>query len=262
MVSAALVLRQLARRERIAAPVALVAAHPDDETIGAGASLRLFSNLTLVHVTDGAPRALGDARAAGFTTAAAYGAARRGELAAALRIAAAGARLVCLDVPDQGASDHLGAIADRLAALFAEHGTALVITHAYEGGHPDHDAAAFAVHAAAGRGNGPAVLEMAGYHADPAGGMRVGRFLPGGATPTTVALDAGERAVKRAMLDSFGSQRATLTPFGTATEVFRPAPPYDFAQPPHAGPLHYERHDWGMTGPRWRALARQAAARA
>jgi LmbE family N-acetylglucosaminyl deacetylase len=42
----------------------------------------------------------------------------------------------------------LAPVARRLADLFARKGTGIVLTHAYEGGHPDHDAAAFAVHAA------------------------------------------------------------------------------------------------------------------
>ncbi len=37
-------------------PIAIVAAHQDDETIGAGGCLPRFGEVTLVHVTDGAPR--------------------------------------------------------------------------------------------------------------------------------------------------------------------------------------------------------------
>ena len=61
------------------------------------------------------------------------------------------------------------------------------------------------------------------------------------------------------MLACFATQAATLAPFGATYELFRAAPHYDFTQPPHAGALHYERHDWGMTGRRWRSLAAGAA---
>lgn len=251
---------RLRRRERIAEPTAVVVAHPDDETIGAGASLRLFDDLTVVHVTDGAPRRGGDAEAAGHASASAYAAARRAELADAL--AAGRCRAPCLElgVPDQAASDRMAAVADRLAVIFTERGVRAVLTHPYEGGHPDHDATAFAAHLAAGRARPPpALVEMAGYHAGADGGVVTSRFLPGDPAPTVVALDEAERAAKGAMLRCFRSQQATLAIFGCEAECFRPAPRYDFGRPPHPGTLHYERHDWGMTGARWRALAAATA---
>jgi N-acetylglucosamine malate deacetylase 2 len=59
---------------------------------------------------------------------------------------------------------------------------------------------------------------------------------------------------KRAALACFASQRDTLALFDPTRELFRPAPVYDFSQPPHLGQLLYERYDWGMTGERWRAI--------
>jgi len=243
------VLDSLARRASTDLPVAIVAAHPDDETIGAGASLGLFRNLVLIHVTDGAPRAGPDAVAAGFVDGRAYAAARRRELHAALDIAEAFPVLMELGAADQGASLLMPALAEALAALWRRHGTQVAITHPYEGGHPDHDATAFATHA-----TGIAVLEMASYHAGP-DGIETGVFLPNGPAPLVVTLDAAEQARKRAMLGCFMTQHATLAPFGCTHETFRPAPAYAFDRPPHDGILHYERHDWGMTGAEWRMLA-------
>jgi LmbE family N-acetylglucosaminyl deacetylase len=135
----------------------------------------------------------------------------------------------------------------------------VVVTHAYEGGHPDHDAAAFAVQAAAQR-TGVPVLEMAGYHGA-TGSLSVGRFLPppGEAAPETVLrLTPEQQALKRRMLGCFVSQAQVLAAFPTGEERLRPAPRYDFTTPPHSGRLLYETMPWGITGAGFRALAAEA----
>ena len=228
----------------------MVVAHPDDETIGAGGSLHLMPGLLLVHVTDGAPRAMADAARAGFGSPEAYAAARDVELAAALALAGVVPVRVRLGEVDQEVAPRLRAVTERLRALFEDHAVTAVLTHAYEGGHPDHDAVAFAVHAAAG----VPVYEFAGYRAGPGGAMEAQRFLPGPAE-TRIVLSDAEAETKRAMLDCFRSQAATLAPFGASVERFRPAPCYDFSAAPHAGALNYENWGFAMSGARWRELA-------
>jgi LmbE family N-acetylglucosaminyl deacetylase len=244
----------------------LLAAHPDDEVIGAGARLgRLRSTVTIAHVTDGSPRDGRDAQANGFASPQAYSRARRAELDAALALAGIDSgNLIELGFCDQEASIRLIEISRRVAALLRELRPLVLLTHAYEGGHPDHDATAFAAHAAcamlrADSRPAPVLIEMTSYHNSPTG-IETGAFLGAdGHAVTTLALSEQQRARKRQMLDCFTTQRQTLQYFRCDVERFRIAPPYDFCWPPHEGVLYYEMFSWGMTGRRFCELAREAA---
>ena len=68
-----------------------------------------------------------------------------------------------------------------------------------------------------------------------------------------------ERAFKRALLSVYASQTQMLAQFTPDTERVRVAPEYDFREPPHAPPLHYEHYPWGMDGRTFRTLAGKAA---
>src|ERR1043166_7357421 len=60
--------------------VVVVAAHPDDESVGAGGRLNRLRGALFVYLTDGSPRDTSDARRAGYDSREAYAAARREEL--------------------------------------------------------------------------------------------------------------------------------------------------------------------------------------
>ena len=241
-------------------PVAIVVAHPDDETLGCGGLLPRLANVTIIHVTDGAPRSGGDAARQGLATPEDYAALRRRELEAAVELAGIGAdRLVCLDVPDQEAASDLAETTRRLVPLLQ--GLSVVLTHAFEGGHPDHDATAFAVAAAVrllGKG-APEVVEMPFYRADPEGaGWIRQRFAERGPAPRVLQLSEVERAAKLAMLAAHRSQGETLAGFGAADEAYRLAPIHDFAQPANGGAVLYDRYAWRTTSTQFCGLARDA----
>ena len=243
--------------------VAVVVAHPDDETLGCAGILQKLAGATVIVVTDGAPRNLADARKHGFTTAAAYAMARRDELERAMsHVGITAPKLVCLGIPDQQASFVLAPLARTLSLLLAWRGVNAIFTHAYEGGHPDHDAAAFAVHGAARilrrRGMEPLLLEMPFYHLYETAPVlqRFGHDHTSGEVAFPLSPDA--EALKRKMIATYATQAQVLAPFAAGIERFRPAPDYDFAQLPNRGALLYERYDWGMSGKLWQSLAVEA----
>lgn len=244
----------------------IVAAHPDDETIGAGGILGHLPAAVVLHVTSGVPRDRRFFPEGYLDTPAQYAADRRDELVSALSLAGVGLhRLLTLAGVDQEVAFQIAPLARELAGLLDMIAPSLIVTHPYEGGHPDHDATALIVHAAIElvrrrRGAAPSIVEMSSYHAGP-DGLVSGDFLPADGAPiTTIALSDIDRARKQAMIARFHTQRRTLAAFATDVERFRPAPRYDFGAPPHAGPLFYEQMGWPLSGERFRALARQALA--
>lgn len=239
-----------------------VLAHPDDETVGTTFLAARVADAHFVYVTDGAPRDGLDAKAAGFATAGAYARARRRETAAALALAGVSAdRIHFLDFVDQEASLNLAPLTRELLALLRRFQPDAVITHPYEGGHPDHDACAFASHAACRLLDregalAPAIVEFTSYH-NRQGSFGFGEFLADDDTEVVdVPLEPAQQELKRRMMAAHPSQQRVLRSVATEVERYRLAPDYDFTSAPHPGLLLYELLCWNMSGSRWRRLAR------
>lgn len=236
-------------------PALLFYAHPDDETIALGARLARFGNAHMVHVTDGAPHDESVPPAHGLNSLTEYRRVRAEELTHALELAGIpGISRECLEVPDQEASLQLTWLTRRLLLLLRIHQPQVVFTHPYEGGHPDHDACAFAAHHAIAllrlrREPAPILIESPFYHAGPFGqGMETGTFVPAEPEVPEVAVELSpeEQERKQALLDCFATQRDMLGYFPITEERYRIAPAYEFRRPPNSGAVLYDSYSWGV----------------
>jgi len=246
--------------------VLVLAAHPDDETIGASLLLSRFPQSSVAFLTDGAPRdtSLWSAGVNGSRDD--YASTRKQEAIRAFHYAGVSAqRMFWLGAIDQEAAFEMSSLAERFAKLMAEISPAVVVTHAYEGGHPDHDSAAVVARLATSlldNENRPVLLEMTSYHARD-GQCVTGEFLhPESSPEMCFEFSPSDRARKRKMLDAYASQRLVLENFPIDEERLRLAPEYNYGEPPHAGKLWYECMGWPMTASRWRELAATAIAEA
>ena len=153
---------------------------------------------------------------------------------------------------DQDAVFHLAAVLERLTTDLA--GAAVAATQPYEGGHPDHDAAALAVRRAADRLGIP-VVEFACYC--PFHGERVfGRFWPDASSPEqrrAILSDEAERI--EAALAAHRSQVSVFGAWRPAVERWRARPAYDFTAPPLPSAVLYDSFGWALTSARWREAA-------
>ncbi|MFN2513323.1 MAG: PIG-L deacetylase family protein [Pyrinomonadaceae bacterium] len=242
----------------------IIVAHPVDEVIGAGGLISKLKDVTVIHLTDGAPRSEQIAYEAGFEGIAEYTEARRRECISALALVNVPAdHILELDIGDHQAPQFLTELSKKLTTLLQQCAPDVVLTHPYEGGHPDHDAAAFATNAAVrllkrSGFRAPMLFEMA-LHPGRDGEKRVLDFLPSsGRETTTLMLDQEAQDVKRRMYECFATQREALKENPLGPERFRRPPPYDFTMPPQRGKLNYENYDREFSGHEWELLARKA----
>lgn len=235
-------------------PVLVVAAHPDDECVGAATCLLRAgaAAAAVVFLTDGAPR-----HAAWFApgqlgaSRALYRQRRRREAIAALaRLGVPRQRVLFGPITDQELPCQLSNGLRTLQRALRRFRPRWLLVPAYEGGHPDHDAASFLVTqlVASVTGPAPACWEYALYSAPE--GVLGSHVAPPGAGWVRARLSARELRLRRQALCCYRSQTATLEWLRRAPECFRPLPTHDYLRPPAGASPVYEQ--WGMS---WTAEA-------
>src|SRR5260370_9566913 len=129
----------------------------------------------------------------------------------------------------------MGELPCHRAGVFRERAPDLILRQPYEGGHPAHDATAFAVqHAIHVKPlRAPMLIEFASYHRNPSSdSIEVGCFLPErDLAPLRIFLSRHEIEFKRRITSCFVSQTEVLSCFRLDVDGFCPAPAYDFSLP-------------------------------
>jgi N-acetylglucosamine malate deacetylase 2 len=247
-------------------PVLIIAGHPDDEVIGAGSILKKIQNIKIVHVTDGAPCNNYDAHKNGFKDKNEYSSARYNEMLSVLQLLSVNREnYSMIGLPDQGLIYNLQELVHIIYELLNRFEPAVVITHAYEGGHPDHDSIAFAVDFATKQlarndKKYPLIFEMALYHGY-YGVMESNSFIPSTeGKALRLILDEEDKQFKQILYSCYHSQKVIFQYFPAAHEEYRIAPQYNFTEPPHRGKLYYDNFDWGVKSSEWNSIIKEFTA--
>lgn len=226
-----------------------VVAHPDDEVIACGSLLQRMQRAVVVFATDGAPRDEGFWKKYGSREA--YAEVRRQEARRALRKAGASAVFLSDCVPrgiaDQELFRTLPAAIAALERVIAQARPECILTLAYEGGHPDHDAACF-IASVIGRRVSLPVWESPLYHRNADGASVLQAFPRLTGSEVELRSECGLLENKIAMFRAYESQNLALESFRPDYETYRPVAGYDFTRPPLPWKLNYEYWHWPMTG--------------
>lgn len=227
----------------------LLVAHQDDEVIAASRILVAAPHVTLAHATDGVTPRDASARSLGAT--------RDAELAAALDALGCAPERIGFGLPDGGLVEHLAALTAGLVQRLDRFD--VVVTHAFEGGHPDHDARAVALDAACRRvRTAPLRLEFPIY-AREGESARLLAFPSASRDGLKLPLDETAQARKISALAAFASQRHVVERFPTDREALRRAALLKVEAPRDPATLLWARGDRQLEE-RWRKAAMAAVA--
>jgi LmbE family N-acetylglucosaminyl deacetylase len=205
--------------------VLVLVAHPDDETIGCSGLLQRASSALVVFAVDGAPPHYGFEKQYGSLKQ--YSDIRFLEASRALKAlpyCSLGrlARRNGAHYVDQHLFEELPEALASLNQFVCRFLPDFIVTHAYEGGHIDHDACHFlAAHIA--RAHNLTLMEFPSYWKAEDGRDIFQQFRNNWNNEITLNLSEHEIEVKRQMLASYRTQQQLTPVFHLHTERFRPA---------------------------------------
>lgn len=235
--------------QRLLGTTLILMAHPDDEIIICGALMQEMKKAIVVFATDGAPRDEYFWKQYGSREA--YANVRRDEAQRALAVVGAQALFLADRVrggiADQELFRNLPAATAATEQIIAELRPDSILVPAYEGGHPDHDAACF-IGSIVGRRTGVPIWESPLYHRGPEGAPAVQTFPSFSGQEVEFRIQGEALARKARMSGIYKSQNLVLDQFHPERETFRPIAGYDFTVPPLPWKLNYEVWQWKMTG--------------
>lgn len=226
----------------------VLVAHPDDECIACGGLLQRMASPRVIYATDGSPE---DPYFWGkYGDRAVYSKLRQEEARKALaKVGVRDVGLLAEQYPalvDQQLFRNLPIAYGAVAEQVSKFRPTVILTLAYEGGHPDHDSCNFLaaqIHAA----TGIPVWEAPLYRRTRSE-LSLQEFVQANGTEIYFEPSPEELVRKRAMCLEYSSQGDFLSVFKLEREVFRPIAAYDYSRPPHRGELNYERWRWSMSG--------------
>jgi LmbE family N-acetylglucosaminyl deacetylase len=212
----------------------LIVAHQDDETIGCAFLLQRHASLHISFCTDGgSPRSRPVWRGLGMARRSEYVATRRREAYAALRSSGATFRVEFHQKEDGELLKSLQPLYAELSTILQEFRPNFLVTHAYEGGHPDHDCCSFITRQLSEEFSVP-VWEFPIYHRGRRG-VVAQEFLRTSPDIERLFPDHERLLYKCNMMAIYQSQDrlGNLSIFDySRPELYRPQPQYDFTQKP------------------------------
>jgi LmbE family N-acetylglucosaminyl deacetylase len=227
----------------------MLVAHPDDEVIAFAGLMQRMKKAIVVFATDGAPHDPYFWRHYGSREN--YAEVRRQEARDALEIV--GAEPVFLSdrvqdgIADQELFRRLPHAVKAAEQVLGQIGPDSLLTLAYEGGHPDHDACSF-ISWWFGRHRKIPAWESPLYHRNPDGSGAVQTFPQQTGQEINYKVEGEALHKKLEMFHTYKSQKLVLDGFRPEIERFRPMADYDFTQRPLPWKLNYELWQWKMTG--------------